>query len=168
MSISRTVTRTSGCPGLSGKTTLLVGTPKSKRSVRKIPLPEFLISAVRAYEKASAQGTCYLLSNAQTPLDPRSYQKLFTRVLKHAGVKNRKFHAIRHTFATRALELGVDVKTLSELLGHSNVSTTLNIYAHSLLEQKRIAMDKFEQLHQFQMCQPLFAVREAVTSAQIC
>lgn len=60
---------------------------------------------------------------------------------------DHKFHAIRHTFATRGLELGIDIKTLSELLGHSIVSITLNIYAHSLLEQKKAAIEKFNTMH---------------------
>jgi integrase len=96
-------------------------------------------------------GNCYVLSNTEVPIDPRTYQKLFKRILKNANVKDRKFHAIRHTFATRALELGVDIKTLSEILGHSNVSITLNIYAHSLMEQKKIAIDKLNELHVMHM-----------------
>lgn len=79
-----------------------------------------------------------------------------------SGVKYRKFHAIRHTFATRALELGVDIKTLSEILGHANVSITLNIYAHSLMEQKKIAIDKLNHMHTAYMAQDSFAVRNTV------
>lgn len=77
-----------------------------------------------------------MFSDNVEPLDPRSYQKLFQRVLIQAGIKARKFHAIRHAFDTRALELGVDIKTLSELLGHSNVSITLNLYAHLIARTK--------------------------------
>ncbi len=66
-------------------------------------------------------------------------------------MQDRKFHAIRHTFATRALELGVDVKTISELLGHSSVSITLNVYSHSLMEQKKAAIEKFNHMYLLNM-----------------
>ena len=89
---------------------------------------------------------CFLFSGTEDPPDPRVYEKLFKNVLKNAGVKERKFHTTRHTFATRALEVGVDIKTLSEILGHSSVTITLNIYAHSLMEQKMIAMDKLNNM----------------------
>ena len=84
--------------------------------------------------------------------------------MENAGVKYRKFHAIRHTFATRALELGIDIKTLSEILGHSNVSITLNIYGHSLMDQKKIAMEKFNELHFTHMDIAPIAVTKAVSN----
>ena len=93
----------------------------------------------------------FILSNKNTPFEPRVYQKLYKRILKETGIKDRKFHAIRHTFATRALEVGVDIKTLSEILGHSNVTITLNIYAHSLMEQKKAAIEKLNLMHVTQM-----------------
>ena len=99
-----------------------------------------------------------------TPIEPRTYQKLYKRILAGAGVDDRKFHAIRHTFATRALEVGVDIKTLSEILGHSNVSITLNIYAHSLMEQKKIAIDKLNEMHNTHMEIVSFAVDSTVTT----
>ncbi len=97
-------------------------------------------------------------------MDPRTYQKLYKRILMHAEIKDRKFHAIRHTFATRALELGIDIKTLSEILGHSNVSITLNIYAHSLMEQKKVAIDRLNKMHIKHMEMDLFTVNNSVIS----
>ncbi|MFT3982814.1 MAG: site-specific integrase [Lachnospiraceae bacterium] len=162
MSISRTVTRIRN-PELSGcKTMLCEGTPKSRTSTRKIPLPEFLLKKMKERSMGSIDEACYVLSEKTVPFDPRAYQRLYKSLLKDAGVKERKFHAIRHTFATRALELGVDIKTLSELLGHSNVSITLNIYAHSLIEQKKKAIEKFNQMYAAQMEIPLYAVNSAV------
>ena len=107
----------------------------------------------------------YVLSNTDTPMDPRAYQKLYKRILIKAGVKDRKFHAIRHTFATRALELHVDIKTVSEILGHSNVAITMNVYVHSLMEQKKIAIEKFNSMHISSMEHTVSAVISSVKHA---
>ena len=147
MSIARTVSRTENFSQGKGKTSLLVGLPKSQKSMRKIPVPGFLLEIVSKRELALVRNNSYILTGTETPFDPRTYQKIYKRVLQKAGVKERKFHAIRHTFATRAMELGVDIKTLSEILGHSTVSMTLNVYAHSLFEQKKLAIDKLNNMH---------------------
>lgn len=160
MSITRTVSRTKNFLKEGNKTMLYVGMPKSQKSIRKIPLPEFLMKLSNKYKIES--DNCYILSGTNTPFDPRTYQKIFKKILASAEVKDHKFHAIRHTFATRALELGVDIKTLSEILGHSNVSITLNIYAHSLMEQKKIAIDKLNKMHIMYMKPDTFAVNNSV------
>jgi len=165
MSITKTVTRVNRFqPGGHGGV-LLVGTPKSQRSIRKIPLPEFLVDMYKKYMRFCINKNFYLISGTTVPEDPRAYQKLYKKVLVSAGVNDRKFHAIRHTFATRAMELGVDIKTLSEILGHSSVSTTLNIYAHSLMEQKKVAMNRFNELHITHMTNSLIAVSSPVTNS---
>lgn len=111
----------------------------------------------------------YVVSGKEVPIDPRSYEKIYKNVLSFAGVKDRKFHAIRHTFATRALELGVDIKTISEILGHSGVSVTLNIYAHSMLEQKKKAIDKFNQMHVMHMeFAPFVGMNSALNMPKEC
>ena len=74
--------------------------------------------------------------------EPRTYEDLFKRTLKEAGVSDINFHALRHTFATRAIECGMDVKSLSEILGHKNSTVTLNRYVHSMMEHKMSMMDK--------------------------
>jgi len=164
MSINKTVGRTKNFQPSEAKTSLLISMPKSQNSIRKIPLPGFILK-MSGESRIHKQGeNCYILSGSDTPLDPRTYQKLFKKLLVSAGVKNRKFHAIRHTFATRALELGVDIKTLSEILGHSNVSITLNIYTHSLLEQKKIAINKLNDMHLAHM----EIASLAVTTSVIC
>lgn len=147
MSIARTVSRTKNFQEKGRKTTLLVGAPKSQKSARKIPLPAFFLKIFKVLRTFSKNEGDYILTNLETPMDPRTYQRLYKKVLEDAGVKYRKFHTTRHTFATRALELNVDIKTLSEILGHSNVSITLNIYAHSLMEQKKIAIDRLNQMY---------------------
>lgn len=147
MSISKTVTRVKNHDLTGRKTILSVGSPKSKKAIRKIPLPVFFKPLYMRLGCNSIDENYYFLSGTSQPLDPRTYQMTYKRILLEAGIKERKFHATRHTFATRALELGVDIKTLSEILGHANVSITLNIYAHSLMEQKKLVMDKFNDLY---------------------
>jgi integrase len=165
MSISRTVSRTKNFQGKGGKTVLNIGMPKSRKSVRIIPLPAFLLKFPNQLGMDVFNENDYVLTNSDKPLEPRNYQKLFQKILKNAGVKARKFHAIRHTFATRSLELGIDIKTLSEILGHANVSITLNIYAHSLFEQKKQAMDKLNEMY-FTHIKSSFAVRSPVMDFQ--
>jgi integrase len=165
MTIKRTVTRTKNFTLQDTKTQLNVGTPKSRTSIRKIPLPAFLVTIAREYILIDDKEDYYVLSGSNIPIDPRAYQKLFKRILTKAGVKDRKFHSTRHTFATRALELHVDIKTVSEILGHSNVAITMNVYAHSLMEQKKIAIDKFNHMHLTSMEQQAFAVNSSVNTA---
>lgn len=165
MMVMRTVSRVKNFNGTGGKTSLTVGTPKSVHSIRKIPLPGFLLDLARKYRMDSSDENCFILSDSKVPLDPRKYQKLFQAILKRAGVKSRKFHTIRHTFATRALELGVDIKTLSEILGHSNVSITLNIYAHSMFDQKQKAIAKLNAMYVTHAGAAPFAVTDSVMNA---
>lgn len=165
MVVARTVSRVKNFQEAGKKTRLLVGTPKSTHSTRKIPLPRFLLDLAQTYKMDSSKDNFFVLSNEETPLDPRKYQKLFQAILKRSGVRNCKFHAIRHTFATRALELGVDIKTLSEILGHSNVSVTLNIYAHSMFDQKRKAIAKLNAMYLMHVETEPFAVIDAVINA---
>nr|WP_312938663.1 site-specific integrase [Oscillibacter sp.] len=162
MCIMRTVSRIRNFDGGEQKTMLHVGTPKSKSSLRKIPLPTFLLKLLDNMHLHSIEDNCYIFTGNFKPFDPRIYQKIYKNVLLEAGVRDRKFHTIRHTFATRALELGVDIKTLSEILGHSNVNITLNVYAHSLMEHKRAAIDKFNEMHDAHMTLAVSAVNFAV------
>ncbi len=147
MTISRTVSRIRNFEDDKKKTRLHVGTPKSSTSLRKIPLPAFLMEMLRKNQINSGKENCNIISGKPEPFDPRTYQRIYKSMLKQAGIKYRKFHALRHSFATRALELGVDIKTISEILGHANVSITLNIYTHSLMEQKKAAIEKFNHMY---------------------
>ena len=84
----------------------------------------------------------YVVSSNGKPVEIRTYQKNFESLLKKLQIAHRGFHALRHTFATRALECGMDVKTLSEIMGHKNSSVTLNRYAHCLSEHKKAMMNR--------------------------
>lgn len=167
VSITRTVSRIRNREPNREKTVLHVGTPKSETSLRKIPLPAFLLRLIEKYSLPFEEDDCYMLSGKAVPFDPRIYQRMYKKVLAAAGVKDRKFHTIRHTFATRALELGVDIKTLSEILGHSSVNITLNVYTHSLMEQKKVAIEKFNEMHVMYMKPVPFAVDSAVMASRV-
>lgn len=126
------------------KTKIIVTTPKSQRSIRKIPLPEIVIQVLRQYE---CQGNEYLLTgNENTYIEPRTLQYHFKKVLKKAQLEGANYHALRHTFATRCVELGFDIKSLSEILGHASVNITLNRYVHPSMELKRNNMEKLSLL----------------------
>lgn len=129
----------------SGVWRLYVDRPKTRSSERVIPLPGFLMARLRTYRRGRVEP--YVVENADgTRMSTRSYQYLFTRLTEAAGVRRLNFHALRHTFATQALECGMDVKTLSELMGHTNASITLNRYCHSLTETKVRMMNKLEKI----------------------
>ena len=115
--------------------------PKSFSSARTIPLPPKIISGLKRLKKC-AQSSFVIEGKNGKIVPVRCYQSTFCRVLKKLGIPHMGIHSLRHTFATRALECGMDVKTLSEILGHSNPSITLNVYAHSLPEHKRAMMNK--------------------------
>ena len=116
--------------------------PKSRSSKREIPIPVILINKLKEIPQ-----TCeYVLSKNNKPVDIRTYRRNFKKLLQKAGLPDIKYHALRHTFSTRALEVGMDYKTLSEILGHSSVGITLDLYAHSLNEHKRNEMNKLGQI----------------------
>ena len=99
--------------------------------------------------KTNAQNndSLYLIAKNGKPISIRTYQRNFERLLEKSCISHRGFHALRHTFATRAIECGMDVKTLSEVLGHKNPTITLNRYAHSLMEHKKAMMDQLGKLY---------------------
>lgn len=123
----------------SGHFRQIVETPKTRCSVRLIPLPKQLLGALKK-AKREAGGT-YIVGG-EKPVPVRSYQRTFELLQKKLNIPHRGFHALRHTFATRALECGMDVKTLAEILGHKNPNVTLNRYVHSLMEYKRLMMNR--------------------------
>lgn len=125
------------------KTRIIITSPKSNDSIREIPLPEFIIDAAKQIFTKTSD---YVLSGNTNYIEPRNMQYYFQKVLIQSGTRSVKFHALRHTFATRCIESNFDVKTLSEILGHSNVRMTLEKYVHSTMELKRKNMDKLSLL----------------------
>ena len=123
------------------KTKLIITTPKSQKSKRVIPLPESIISiAKKLYENENPE--IYILTGTTNYIEPRVYQAKFKKLLESAGVRQINFHSLRHLFATRAIENGFDIKSLSEILGHSSVKFTLERYVHSSLELKRTHINR--------------------------
>ena len=118
--------------------------PKTKSSIREIPLPKPILGELRELKKQAQ--TPYIIENRGKPVAMRCYQKSFETLLKKLDIPYKSFHSLRHSFATRALECGMDVRTLSEILGHKNPTVTLNRYAHSLMEHKISAMNKLGKL----------------------
>lgn len=123
-----------------GRYVRFVNPPKTSTSMRVIPIPKQLMLLLRETKKKN--GSRYVVGNGERIISVRSYQRTYELILKKHGLPHRGFHALRHTFATRALECGMDVKTLSEILGHKNPTVTLNRYAHSLMDHKRDMMNR--------------------------
>ena len=123
-------------------------TPKTKTSIRMIPIPKQIMPLFKELKKLSHAD--YVLTDHDQIISVRSYQRSFELLLKRLKITHKGFHALRHTFATRALECGMDVKTLSEILGHKNSQITLNRYAHSLMDHKIDVMNKLGKLLQNQ------------------
>lgn len=119
---------------------IFVTRPKTESSVRIIPVPKPIVQQLKQLRKRSTSE--YVISTRNGGMvTTRSYQTTFTCLLAKAKVKYRNFHVLRHTFATRALECGMDVKTLSEIMGHKSPVVTMNRYAHSLMETKQKMMN---------------------------
>lgn len=127
------------------KTKIVITAPKTNASRRCIPIPSFLISILKIYQQ-KADGDCFVITGTIHYMEPRSYANKFEHYLKGCGIKHYSFHVLRHTFATRCIESGFDLKSLSEILGHADVSLTLNRYVHASMELKRSNMEKLRLL----------------------
>lgn len=142
--VHHTLQRVQNRSGNGSKTKIVITTPKSSCSIRTIPIPDELSKLLVAY-KGSSVG--YLLTNDECKfVEPRTMQNKFKQALKLSGVESANFHTTRHTFATRCIELGFDVKSLSEILGHATVNITMNRYVHPTLELKKENMQKLSSL----------------------
>lgn len=119
------------------RTRLVISSPKSESSVREIPIPSCIMPVLSS---RIGQRNCYVMSGTEKPLEPRTLQYRFAGFLNRSGLPHIHFHSLRHMFCTNAIRLGFDIKTLSEILGHSSVDITLNRYVHSSMERKRSCM----------------------------
>ena len=127
--------------GLKSKTAVRITSPKTGNSVRDIPLPDFLSDKLKKFRSGD---DFYILSGTEKAVEPRLLSYRFKNVLKKADLPSIKFHALRHTFATYCLHKNFDIKTLSEILGHSGADITLRTYVHSSMERKRECMERLE------------------------
>jgi len=123
------------------KTELLLDTPKTKNSIREVPMNKDLIKMLKPIKKI-VNNTFFVVTNDAKPTEPRTYRTYYKSLMDGLGMPKLKFHGLRHSFATRCIESKCDYKTVSVLLGHSNISTTLNLYVHPNLEQKKKAIEQ--------------------------
>jgi integrase len=113
--------------------------------VRCIPIPRYLFSRLREYHNKAApsrEGACFVLSGIDAPVEPNVLYNRYKKIMRAHGMNEYSFHALRHTFATRCVEAGFDAKSLAEILGHRSIATTLSVYVHPSMAQKRRQMDK--------------------------
>lgn len=141
--IHRTMQRIQTSNGLN-KTKILISEPKSQCSIREIPVAESLRNFLELYHDKIGY---VLTGKCNKYVEPRTLQNHFKAILKTCEISNASFHTLRHTFATRCIELGFDVKSLSEILGHSSVNITLNRYVHPSMDLKQKNIDKLSALY---------------------
>ncbi len=141
MTISKTAYRIKQ----NGKPQVVIDKPKTKNSSRLIPLSKQLLEILKRAKRIS--NSDFVLSTRTGGIvGTRAYQKTYERILKKLDIPYKNFHSLRHTFATRAIEMGMDVKTLSEILGHKNPVITLQRYTHSMLSYKTEMMNKMGKM----------------------
>ncbi|WP_238886519.1 tyrosine-type recombinase/integrase [Clostridium sp. YIM B02551] len=137
---------------------IVVQVPKTKGSLRTVPIPSKIIPTLEKHkikqnedrlklgESYQNNGEFVFVTDSGSFIDPRNLRRAYKRALKRAGVIYRKFHNLRHTYATKLFEAGVPLPTVQKLLGHSDISITANIYTHVMKEQKIDAADKLNIL----------------------
>lgn len=125
----------------SRKTELILDTPKTKNSIREIPISKDLLRILKPFKKI-VNPSFFVLTNDAKPTEPRTYRSYYKNLMRNLQMPELKFHGLRHSFATRCIESNCDYKTVSVLLGHSNISTTLNLYVHPNMEQKKKAIEQ--------------------------
>ena len=138
LTVRKTVQRIQS-PNGDTRTKLIIGDPKSESSKRSIPLTKNMADFLAQFKGKSEE---LILSGKENPIEPRTMQYRFAKILKYVNLPSIHFHALRHMFASTYIKLGFNVKTLSELLGHSKVEITLNRNVHSSFEQKSEFMER--------------------------
>lgn len=141
INISKTIERIYIIDGDCRHTELITSTPKTQNSRREVPLSTELYKLLAPLLKV-VNHSFYILTNDSRPTEPRTYRNYYTRLLQQLDIPVIKFHGLRHSFATRCIESNCDYKTVSVILGHANIGTTLNLYVHPNLEQKQKCINK--------------------------
>lgn len=139
--VRKTLGRVYQPDGTNHHSRLVLGQPKTVNAVREVPMSREMIRLVRPLTRV-VNPEFFLLSNDKKPLEPKTYRSYYKRFMSDLGVSDLKFHGLRHSFATRCIESGCDYKTVSVLLGHANIGTTLNLYVHPNLDQKKKCIEK--------------------------
>jgi integrase len=139
--VNRTIQRIYVIENGQRRTELILDTPKTKNSIREIPISKDLLRLLKPFKKI-VNPSFFVLTNEAKPTEPRTYRSYYRNLMELLNMPDLKFHGLRHSFATRCIESNCDYKTVSVLLGHSNISTTLNLYVHPNLEQKKKAIEQ--------------------------
>jgi len=126
-------------------TELILDSPKTKNSIRDIPMSRDLLKMLKPIKKV-VNSSFYVLTNDRKPTEPRTYRNYYKRLMRELEMPKLKFHGLRHSFATRCIEGNCDYKTVSVILGHSNISTTLNLYVHPNMEQKKKCIEQMAKM----------------------
>ena len=121
---------------------IVIDTPKSDSSIRSIPISTKLYNILKPLKKKYSKNSYFLSGSAYTYIEPRNYQKMFKTLMKNCKIKDCHFHCLRHSFSTDCINVGMDAKSLSEILGHSDVRITLNRYVHSSISTKKKYLEK--------------------------
>lgn len=136
-----------------GKYTTIIQPSKTETSIRTVPIPSNIIFKLKQFKLTQnkerlSNGELYMPSDLvfTTPINTSNLRKSYSRLLKKANINTIKFHALRHTYATRLFEEGVQIKTVQSLLGHSDISTTMNIYTHVTSAIKNDAVEKLDKI----------------------
>ena len=124
------------------RTKIIIGSPKSDNSARVIPLTEYALTLCRRFQADNPEA--YILTGTEKLMEPRALQYRIEKYTRECGLEGVHAHTLRHTFATRAVEVGFEIKSLSEVLGHANTTVTLERYVHSSMELKRTNMEKLK------------------------
>lgn len=143
ISITKTVLRIKNIlPDAKTKTRLVISSPKTASSKRIIPIPTILTMMLMKIRASGVSENDYILTGGNKFIEPRNYYERYKGYLKKCEIVGFDFHVLRHTFATRCIEAGVDPKVLSEILGHASVRITLDLYVHPSEETKRASLEK--------------------------
>jgi len=141
ISVKKTIQRVYMIEGKERYTELILDSPKTKNSIRDIPMTRDLLKLLKPLKRIMNHDY-FVLTNESKPTEPRTYRNYYKQFMQEINVPVLKFHGLRHSFATRCIESKCDYKTVSVILGHSNISTTLNLYVHPNMEQKRKCIDQ--------------------------
>ncbi len=142
--VSKTIQRIYLFDNACRRTEVVIDTPKSKNSIREVPMTKELMQMIRPLKRV-VNGSYFVLTNGEHPVEPRTYRNYYKNLMIKLGMPPIKFHGLRHSFATRCIESHCDYKTVSVLLGHSDISTTLNLYVHPNMEQKKKCVEQMSK-----------------------
>ena len=121
---------------------IIITSPKTKNALRTIPINPYISNVLQTLkDSTNSDESAYVLSCTDKYIEPRTYRKYFANLLIALDIDHIHFHSLRHTFATNCINLGVDYKTISEILGHSSINITLNLYVHPQMQEKRNCMN---------------------------